>query len=592
MASSPPSLRDAQRLMQAGRLSEAERLVRALLTGRPGDRTALLVLAGVLRAQRRFQEALALLQPLVLADPNDMAPVGEAAITFHMAGRLDEAIQGYQRVLQMDPTAVPIRYNLARALLDRYQTEAAIRVLREAREIEPNNVDLVLALAHAHLTHGDPSRAIPLYEKAVRVRPGAAEVWSGLGTCRRIIGDAAGAKVAFENALKFQPDLPAAIVGLSKVFEEQGEPDRALAMIEPQVKAGRTAPELMLAYAAHLERKGRATDGILLLQKAMEVPGGPVFGRSLLLNTLGSLLEKTGEYEKAWEAYRGANEIVPRTFNPATHVGLTDRLVSTYSEAYFQDASHQTGRTSELPLLIVGMPRSGTSLLEQILSCHSRIHAAGELSDLSRLAMGAARRLKSAFEFPECVRHLNRSDLDQLAGDYHDRLNELAASSGKQVMRVTDKMPQNYLFLGLFASMFPRGRIIHSMRHPLDTCLSCYTTSLSANYNYTNDLGDLAVVYKQYRRLMSHWHATLPVSICDISYEDLVAHKEVQSRHLVEAAGLPWDDACLSHHESRRVVRTASMEQAKKPVYSTSVARWKRFEKQLAPLAEALADYL
>ncbi len=578
-------------LLRAGRLAEAERLLRQKLAVNPHDRPAMLALATTLRSMRRFPEALAALEPGLRKVPQDAAAVAEAGLTFHAAGRLDEAIEAYRRALQLDPTSIPIRLQLGRALLDKYQPDAAIRILREGLERAPNHEDLTQALAYAYLTNGNPGQALPHYEHISRTRPGAADVWAGVGTCRRILGDTAGAKEAFEKALALRPGLSGALVGLSKVYEEEGDQARAQALIEPLIRSGRHAPDLVIAYAGLLERAGRAEEGVPLLRTALESPGSSGFGRSLLWSTLGSLLEKVGRYDEAFAAYRESNSLAPRTFRPAKCIELTDRIIATFSRAMLTDAGHGLEESSELPVLVVGMPRSGTSLLEQILASHPNAFGAGELTDLGALASGAGKRFAPGTGFPESAAGLTPASLRVLADQYLDRLREAAGPEAhRAIERVTDKMPQNYLFLGLFTMLFPRGRIIHSVRSPLDTCFSCYATSLSAHYDFTNDLADLAVAYRQYRRLMSHWREVLPTPIADIRYESLVADRQTWTRQLVDAAGLPWNDACLAHHESRRVVRTASMHQASRPVYASSVARWKRFEKHLGPLIDGLGE--
>ncbi len=231
------------------------------------------------------------------------------------------------------------------------------------------------------------------------------------------------------------------------------------------------------------------------------------------------------------------------------------------------------------------MMRSGTTLAEQILASHPQIHGAGELDTLGRLAGSLPRRLATQIPYPECVAHLDAATARAVAADYLEVLKQ----HGGAAERVVDKMPLNFLGLGLIATLLPRARIVHCRRDPMDTCLSCFFRDFTTSFTFKYDLRDLGLYYREYERLMAHWRRVLPLPIFELQYEELTAAPEAVSRRLVAFCGLDWDERCLRFHETERPVRTASTAQVRQPMYQSAVGRWRRYEKHLGPLMAALA---
>jgi hypothetical protein len=247
------------------------------------------------------------------------------------------------------------------------------------------------------------------------------------------------------------------------------------------------------------------------------------------------------------------------------------------------------GLDSERPVFVVGMLRTGTTLVEQILASHPAVHGAGEVPHLGAMVNNMSERLGGSEKYPECIKSLSAAAVRVLAGEYEQALDQsIRGRQTAEVLRVVDKMPSNYLNLGLIATLFPKARIIHCRRDPVDTCLSCYFQNFQEPIAYTLDLRHLGQYYREYERLMAHWRAVLPVGVFDLAYEELTADLEGVSRCLLDFCGLPWDDRCLRFNESRRIVRTSSALQVRQPVYRSSVGKWKRYEAQLGPLIAAL----
>ena len=261
------------------------------------------------------------------------------------------------------------------------------------------------------------------------------------------------------------------------------------------------------------------------------------------------------------------------------------RIAESFSDALLSRLAG-AGASSELPIFIVGVPRSGTTLVEQILASHGDIHGAGEIEDMGPVASGLRRRLGLSQPFPECVAEVDVGRWREVGEAYAEALGRRAPSAS----RISDKMPHNYQIIGLIHLMLPNASIIHCQRDPVDTCLSMYRTAFEAKSGpkYAYDLTELGGQYRLYDRLMRHWRAVLPGKVLDVRYEDVVADLEGSARRIVAHCGLEWSDACLDFHETDRPVRTASATQVRRPIYTSSIGRWRRYERHLGPLLRAL----
>ena len=288
------------------------------------------------------------------------------------------------------------------------------------------------------------------------------------------------------------------------------------------------------------------------------------------------MCDKAKQYDRAFEHALIANKARKVEYDADDYAAKISRLKSVYSASAMSSLPRAT-INSELPVFIVGMPRSGTSLLEQILSCHTKIHARGETSDVGNVA-------EAIPYYPDGVRNLTSQRLDAMATAYIGRLVKMAPTA----TRVTDKLPGNYLYLGFISQLFPGAKVIHCLRDPRDVCLSNYFTDFNIGHYYSSDLGSLARHYRTYRDLMEHWKAVLPILILEVRYEDLVDNPREWTEKILDFCGLDWEEACLDFHKSRRRVATASYDQVRNPLYKSSIARWKNYERHLEPVSRIL----
>jgi len=324
---------------------------------------------------------------------------------------------------------------------------------------------------------------------------------------------------------------------------------------------------------------------ITLGEKALREQGVGSSHRTQLLFSLASIHDIQGDYREAFTVCRQANNSVSSSYNADAQAGKVREVISFISPERYLSLEHSDLDTDQL-VFIIGMPRSGTSLVEQILATHQDVFAAGETQRIHHLA-NALGESQEETGYPECLQYLGRRELTEHATRYLEYFQELSPRASK----FTDKTPHNFLHLPLITRLFPNARIIHCRRHPLDTCLSCYFRQFSAGNDYSWNLENLARHYLDYLSLMENW-ARLGIPMLEISYEQLVDNQAEWSRQILEYCGLEWDKKCLEFHVTGREIPSASFDQVNRPMYRDSVFRWKNYDEQLEPARRVLAPHI
>jgi predicted Zn-dependent protease len=577
-------LRVANQMRGQGNLSNAERLYRQALAESPAHAPAARALAELLLDSQRAPEALAVLQPAIAARPYDAAlriVLGRALFLTNLVGAAEQSLTIAR---QVDPGSSDAALWLAWCRIAAGRPGEAESLLVPLLAARGGDVLVRRALGVACIAAGKPAKAVEHFRVGARLAPGVAahaDLACALYEARQLDESI----VEFDAALAIDPGLPRALGGKALILADRGEHDEARRLLRIALDGGSLIRVVAATYARVAKTPEHRADARRVLQSAIARPEQSPADRSALLNALGVLEEREGRYDEAFESFRGANELIPSGFSEER----VQRSVAGAVRVFGREAIGRLPRSTiqdPLPVFIVGMVRSGTSLVEQILASHPAVHGAGELDDVAMLTHSIP-ALTGGQPYPDCIPALTRAHVDQLASAHLARLRALGGSAE----RVTDKMPPNWSYLGVIDLLFPGARIVHCLRDPLDNCLSCYTTPL-ISHSYHSRLRDIAAVYRSYRTLMDHWRSVLRVPILEVRYEDLVAHPEERSRELVEFLGLPWDPACLRFHENERVVGTASNDQVRRPVYASSVGRWKHYERHLGELIEGLRDYL
>ena len=540
-------------LQTQGQLPEAVASHNRALALKPDLVEAHINLGMALKNQGTLEEAVACHKRALALAPDCAAAHNNLGIALAELGKSDEAIACYQQALRLQPDYVEAHNNLGIALVEREAFDEGIASYRQALRLKPDFAQAYNNLGAAFKDPAQFDEAIDCYRQALQLQPDYAEAHANLGIALRDQGNLEAATTCFHEALRFQPDLGLAWWYLGQLVDFSS------------ADIGRL--QTLLASS----QRGRRN-------------------QSDLHRTLAVWLERRQDYQAAFSHFRQANDLMKqelrqtrRDFDPELLRALIDRQIATFDEAFFQQR-RPAGSTTEVPIFVVGMPRSGTTLVEQILSSHSGVVGAGELPFVGQLVNFVARTGASLGGYPGCLPALELANLQELANRYLARLEPIDGSA----VRVIDKMPGNLLHLGFIALLFPQARVIHCCRDPLDVCLSCYFQNLS-RITCSWSLEDLGFCHREYERMMAHWRQVLPMRMIEVRYEDLVRRQETVSRELVAFCGLEWEERCAAFYQNTRPVHTASALQVRQPIYSTSIGRWRHYEAYLEPLRQALA---
>jgi Flp pilus assembly protein TadD len=534
-------------LLELNRPSEAEAAWRETVRQKPNHAeahnnlgTVLLQLGRSIEAEAAFREALA------LAPANAKIYFNLGAV-YQALGQLPQAEGVWRHTLRLQPDHAEAHHNLGTVLLELQSAADAEPHLREALRLKPGQVESLINLCKAILDQDRPAEAEGHVRAAVKLRPDSAKAHDVLGTVLLQLGRLDEAERHFREALRFDPNHAAAHSQLATL------------------------------------RCGRLPDDDLTTMERLVASGAKPDARAGLLFGLAHVYDGRGEYPRAARCLREANALAleaarkrGKAYEPAEHGRFVSDLLAACTPEFFQRGG---GSDSELPVFIFGLPRSGTTLVEQILASHPQVHGAGELP-LAGKALASLPGLMQVRDNPwECAARLDETTIAKLAAGWLDELRAL----GNGLPRVTDKMPDNYCYLGLIARLFPRAKLIHCRRDPRDIAVSCWLTNFR-KITWANDPQHIAGHFAAYRTMMDHWRRVLPVPILEVDYEDTVDDLEGMARRLVAWCGLEWDPACLAFHESARPVRTASAAQVRQPIYRRSLSRWVSYEQELAPL--------
>jgi tetratricopeptide (TPR) repeat protein len=423
-------------------------------------------------------------------------------------------------------------------------------------------------------------------EEAVVARPDDARAHAALGQILLFQGEYASAASHVRRAVELAPNDSLAALCLAEVLQADRHYQQAWEILKRLLEGGDRSTPVVLAYLRVCSELGRDAELLEWLGKLIDdaTHTRPAPELASLLFAHSNLLDRLGRYDDAFAAAHRANQLAQTKYDRA----LVERMTNSTIEYFDRKTLRRLPQAAErqpIPVFIVGMARSGTSLIEQILASHPAVYGGGESDGIYRVWVSAVQRLSQPnLPLHHSLDRLTRDVANALAAQYMDPLRALAPTAS----HVTDKTPSNATHLGLIATLFPNARLIHSRRDPLDTGISCYLTDFAMGNAYSHDLGSIGHYQSLTERVMSHWKSVLGMPILDVDYEKMVASPEKQIRRLLEFVGLPWDQRCLRFHQNRRVVATASQSQVRRPMYDTSIGRWHHYEKWLGPLRAAL----
>ena len=532
-----------------------------------------------------FTAARELLGQLAQLTPNDPGVWHQLGWTSAQLGDVQSAISQYKKAAGLAPQSIESHYDLAMVLGQSGNLTQASRHLGQVVHLDPGHIDALVKLAYIDYVRGNIQEAMSHLQKARTINPGHLELNLRMGTIYLAMNDFNKARNCFKAILRQDPEHEEAINQLASIHAYSGDTVKAYQMLSPLLQSRPVNISAANTLATFCRPLGRCQEATKLLEERLtEGPLSPE-DECRICFTLGDLYDGAQKYGKAFEHYDRGNRLSDSPYDPWEEKQWIRDITARLNADFFKQiepAKHISKRIQ--PVFIVGLPRSGTSLTEQILSRHLAVYAAGERLEIPQFALSVCKDIDSQQPYPFCLSGIDRNSLNGMAKQY---IKKVAMQAERTTKIVTDKMPDNYQHLALIQLLFPKARIIHCIRDPMDTCLSCYFKKLMG-HPYSYNLINLGRHYRLYEELMAHWKSVLSLPMMEIRYEALVTDPETVSRAMVEFCGLKWSSRCLDFHKSKRNVVTASTDQVRQPIYNKSVARWKNYEEYLGDLRAAL----
>jgi tetratricopeptide (TPR) repeat protein len=495
----------------------------------------------------RLKEAKALCREILRAHPENvdaLRMMGTAALT---EGHVDEAERFLRRVVTLAPDFVDAIIDLGQALKEQGRFEEAIGCFRDAIENEPANVRAHFLMAGTLSPSALTYEAIEAFQRTIELRPNHAGAWLGLGHVLKTVGRQDEAINAYRECIRLRPENGATYWSLANL------------------KTYRLSSDDIEAMETQLENGD--------LDKEFEVN---------FLFALAKATEDRGDFDGAWKYYEQGNaeRRAMEYYDPVRAEDINDRVIEVFDQAFLDEHGGQ-GHADSAPIFVIGLPRSGSTLIEQILASHSQVEGTSELPYVAHATASLNLNRADGVNYPEAVRELGPRQLTALGKGYL-RAAQMHRTEGAP--HFIDKMPNNFPSVGFIHLILPNAKIIDARRQPMDSCLSCFRQLFARGQPFTYDLTDIGEYFLEYQRLMDHWHQVLPGRALTVQYEDVVQDFENQVRRLLDYCELPWEDSCVRFFETDRPVRTASSEQVRQPIHSKSVNFWRNFEDKLEEL--------
>lgn len=649
----PTPLQQAIALHKAGDLPAAGSAYQTLLKDDPDNANILQLLGAVRAAEENYNEAIALMEKSLAINPNQVHVWCNIARSYKRHKLFEKAQNAYQKATLLDPTSPESFNGLGVIAEIQGDLNLAIKHYAKAVEIKPLYLTALQNLGHAYLKLKRYPEAESYFTQALRLKPRGQDLINALGTTQQRQRKLAQAKSTYLSAIAFPPEYGDTYCNLCFCCYEMQDYESAIeygkkavaliphsalahnnysialqsaALVEEAEKQAAQAiacdpnyAEAYNSYGNSLGSQGKNDEARTAYENAIRVnpryaqayrnystlkkfsaadtsligametfyhaPSATEHDRMHLGFALGKAYEDLKDYEKSFSYYAEGNRIRRKEYQYSTPAiaAYFGEIKTVFSKEFIRSAP-RSGITDTTPIFILGMPRSGTTLVEQILASHPNVHGAEELNYLGHIANRFAPKWFGS-AYPDFLNTVNTAGLDKIGTEYLQKLRQHSADAP----HITDKMPANFQYIGLIRLALPHAKIIHCKRNPMDNCFSIYKHYFAGSQPFSYNLTDLGEYYLQYESLMKHWHEVFPGEIWDVEYETMISDTESTVTNLLKYCELPWNDACLSFHENTRTVRTASLNQVRKPIYKSSVEAWRRYETHLAPLEASLS---
>ncbi len=581
------TLKSANQMHKARRYPEAEQLYRKFLKRNPNHGPTLGNLAIVLQQMGKFEEAMPLLERSVRIRPSDIKTHNALCQGYQMLGKWDDVYRCATDAIRSLPNSGIGHFHLGKLYTATMNPTQAVQILEEGISIVGQEPNLLRILGDAYTQVGRYDAAIETCQTLIKLKPNVPDLHCDLGLALQQNGDLEASLDSFKSALQIDSNHLRSVAGHIEILVSLRRVDEARTIAENAIQSGKHNPEIAIAYARICLNTNTPMPAINHINTMLNQPRGAAQqprSRSQLYLMLGSLKEKQGEYDDAFSAYDEGNKLYDNTLSDEAILSSVEHILDGFTPDKIA-AYTSSVNSSMLPVFVVGMPRSGTSLIEQILASHPQVIPGGERREIQEIALEIEKLTNSEpGTFPDAIASLSCDQMQTIAEKHISYIQKIAGDS----IRFVDKTPANYMLLGLIALLFPNAIIINSVRDPVDTCFSCFATRLGPSHTYANSLHTLGIVYRCYERMMDIWKDRLNLSILDVRYETLVTDTENQIKRLLDFCDLPFDESCLRFFESKHSTPTSSRDQVTQPVYTSSVGRHKHFADHIEPLTNAL----
>lgn len=575
---------------KAGKFDAAKVLYLRVLESEPRNADANHLLGCILAREGKFDEAIASIGAAIAISPIQSTFYNSLGTCYKDKFEPVAAELCFRHALKLNQTYADAYSNLGSLLIHTKRPEVALELLQEAIRLVPAHESVLCNFAWANLELGYPVEALAAYQRAVDSFPSSAMALMGIAVSLNKLDRSEEAVEVVDRVLAMgSPFQENAFQVKGVALEALGRLDQACECYDAALKLNPTSPGFLLSRSSI--RKVQREDGFFAqlqqLQRRPEAFHG--FAKTQVFYALGKAYQDVGDIAQAAHCYAtgASNQWLMSGYKEKDDIDTVSGIQECINSACLQGLQNQ-GSDSDRPIFIVGMPRSGTTLVEQIIGTHSKVTPVGELPYVNEVLDGLV--LPGGWKVSSIgTHHLPpQATLRERAIEYLSRVEGFAkAAVGR---RFTDKMPANYLNLGLILAMFPNARIIHCRRDPVDTCISCYCTLFAAKHYWSYDLATLGREYQRYWKMMQHWRNVVPGKFLEVRYEQVVDDTESAARQLLEWCNLEWEPQVLKFHETKRQVKTASVTQVRQPIYKSSVGRWKKWEPYIQPLLAEISD--
>jgi tetratricopeptide (TPR) repeat protein len=572
-------------LFDAGRLDEAAESHLKAINIDPQLVQSLNNLGSIERARKNLPQAIEWYKKVLFVDPNFIEALSNLGAVLVESDRGEEAVPPLEKALEINANYAVAICNLGLARIKQERYQEAISLLQRSLQLSPGYPEALIGLARAHFENEQHEPALAILTEVTRVDQQRADAYCLMGSIYTEQGKSALAQENFNKVLEIDVDNVTALTGIGNIKMEQGDFVGAKADFLKATELDHNNIEARF-YLTQVEKVKKDDPNIAALENLLITQANLSVDKQISLHyALGKAYDDLKRYDEAFPRFlEGARLKRSKIhFDRTSDAQLSDGIISATSAKSLQEMQGG-GDPSKAPIFILGMPRSGTTLIEQIIASHPDVYGAGELDYLIQIVQQVS-QTDGGKGFPADLANLNPALLTQYGQEYIASIGALAPKA----KHITDKMPANYLLMGLIPLMLPNAKIIHVKRDPIDTCLSCFTRLFNRHQSATYELEELGLHYQNYLRLMQHWRKVMPADqFIEVQYEDVVNDIEVQAKRLIQYCQLKWDKRCLDFYKNERAIRTASVTQVRQPVYSSSVKRWKNYEEFLKPLTNIL----